>query len=128
MQEVVTTNLTLAMAKIELKQLEVIDKLSERHDDFVIRCITCPLTSKFLAVNGDWEKVTGFKETLCVGMSFKEFIPDYDDLPSSLRFTNGFVSYSSDLITKDGSVVEVDWKTKHFEDIDASVTIGRVKR
>ncbi len=122
------TNLELTIAKLELKQLEVIDKLSERHDDYVIRCITCPDSLEFIAVNGDWEMVTGFKEGACIGMLFSDFIPENQGTPRSTFIEDKFISYNCDLITKDGSVVNVDWKTKHFPDIDAAVSIGRVKK
>ena len=126
MQKGITTNLTLAIANLELKQLEVIDKLSERHDDYVIRCITCPDTSKVLAVNGDWEKVTGFNERSCIGLDINDFVSRRQLAPP---IPDGeFENYSCDMITKDGSLVNVNWKTKHFPDIDASVSIGRVKK
>lgn len=128
MQKEVTTNLTLAIANLELKQLEVIEKLSEVHDDYIIRCITCPDSLEFLAVNGDWERVTGFNEQACVGMSFNDFIPDNQYAPRNTIIEDDFLSYNCDLITKSGDVVNVDWKTKHFPDIDAAVSIGRVKK
>lgn len=125
MQEEVTS-LKMTIAQLELKQLEVIDKLSEKHDDYVIRCITCPETSKVLAVNGDWERVTGFKESSCVGIDINKFITRRQ---LSTPIPDGeFENYNCDIIIKDGSSVTVHWKTKHFSNIDATVSIGRVRK
>jgi len=127
MQEEITTSLKMTIAKLELKQLEVIDKLSEKHNDSIIRCITCPESDEFLAVNGDWEHVTGFKEDICIGMNFNDFIPDYT-ASEPKEHEDGFEWYNSQLITKTGESVNVDWKMKHFPDINAIVSIGRVTK
>ena len=119
------SNIELTIAKLELKQLEVIDKLSEKHDDYVIRCITCPDTTNLLAVNGDWEKVTGFKEKMCVGIPLNEFVST--TIITSL-VEDDFVTYSSNMVIKDGSSINITWKSKHFPDINSIVSIGRIKR
>jgi hypothetical protein len=46
--------LQLTFAKLELKQMELIDRLSMKHNDYVIRVIMSTVTDKFVAVNGDW--------------------------------------------------------------------------
>lgn len=129
MQKEITSNLTLTIAKLELKQLEVIDKLSEKHNDNVIRCITNPDTLELIAVNGDWERVTGFKDKACVGMCFTDFIPeDQSHVTNTSIDENDFLSYNSNMITKSGVPVNVNWKTKHFPELNAAVSIGRVKK
>jgi len=131
MQEEITTSLKLTIAKLELKQLEFVDKLSVRNNDYVIRCITCPDTNKFLAVNGDWEKVTHFKEQDCVGKKWTDFIPNSEKALEEIDRTSGdggFESFVCDVIKKDGSCASVDWKSKFFPEINAIVTIGRTKR
>ena len=65
-----TTALQLTIAKLELKQLEMVDRLSEKHNDYVIRFIESSITDKFVAVNGDWELVTGFSEQHCTGLGW----------------------------------------------------------
>ena len=128
MQKEITSNLTLTIAKLELKQLEVIDKLSEKYNDNVIRCITNPDTLELIAVNGDWEKVTGFKDKACIGMCFNDFIPENQYAPRNTTIEEDFVSYNCDMITKSGVPVNVNWKTKHFPELNAAVSIGRVKK
>ena len=44
------TSLQLTVAKLELKQLEMIEKLSEKHNDYIIRIIQSSVTDKFVAV------------------------------------------------------------------------------
>jgi len=131
MQKELTSNLKLTIAKLELKQLEFIDKLSVRHNDYVIRCITCPDTNKFLAVNGDWEKVTDFKEVDCVGKVWADFIPESEKVLDKIDRSNkdgGFESFICDVRKKDGTCTSVDWKSKFFPEINAIVTIGRTKK
>ena len=120
------SNLQLTIAKLELKHLEMIDKLSEKNNDKVIRCITSPDTCKFLAVNGDWEKVTGFKEEACIGLNFEGFVPDYKKSIIT-KNEDGFISYTCELATSTG-FISVDWKTKNFPEINATVSIGRLTK
>ena len=70
-----TNQLQLTIAKLELKQLEMIDKLSEKHNDYVIRLIQSSVTDKFVAVNGDWELVTGYKESYCLNKGWEDILP-----------------------------------------------------
>jgi len=131
MQKELTSKLKLTIAKLELKQLEFIDKISVRHNDYVIRCITCPDTNEFLAVNGDWETVTNFKEKDCIGRKWTEFIPKSEDVLAEIFRSidgGGFESYICDILKKDGSTTSVNWKSKFFPEINAIVTIGRAQK
>ena len=128
----VINNLQFIIAKLELKQLEVIDRLSQRHNDYVIRCITTP-DGYFLSVNGDWENISGFNEEFCIGKHITDFIPDYDvkkatDTSRIIIEDYGFDGFTCNLTTLKGHDISVDWKTKHFPQINAIVTIGRVKK
>lgn len=124
--------LELTIAKLELKQLEVIDKLSEKHDDYVIRCVIDPITSKFLEINGDWEKVTGFSERSSLGKPWTDFIVGENDLiienTKHLIYSDSkFSKYECNIATRFGSVL-VKWKTMYHPEINSIVSIGRVKK
>jgi PAS domain-containing protein len=130
MQKEITNNLQYIIAKLELKQLEFIDKLSKRSDDYVIRCITSPIDNRFIAVNGDWETVTGFDDDLCVDMEWSDFIKgeNVDMMSTSLFNDSEFVSFVCDIVTKCGDSISVDWKSKYFPEIDGIISIGRLKK
>lgn len=131
MQKEITSSLKMIIAKLELKQLEFIDKLSLIHNDYVIRCITCPDTNEFLAVNGDWERVTDFKEKDCVGKKWGDFIskPPMNIVNSDDdKNTDDFDSFVCDVVKKDGTRSSVNWKSKFFPEINAVVSIGRAKK
>jgi len=128
-----TNQLQLTIAKLELKQLEMIDKLSEKHNDYVIRLIQSSVTDKFVAVNGDWELVTGFKESYCSGKGWEDLLPESDlknmlkhiDLVKSSDYFDGF---KSNLLMKGGKAINVYWKCKFFPEINGLIFIGRVGR
>ena len=127
------SNLELTIAKLELKQLEVIDKISKSSNDYIIRCITCPETNKFLAVNGDWEKVVGWGEDECIGKTISDFMAPYELDRAKLEANNlksisSFDSFVCDMMNKNGLPVSVDWKAKFFPSLNATVSIGRVKK
>lgn len=134
MQKEVISSVNLTIAKLELKQLELIDKLSRKKtDEHIIRCVTCPDTNKFIAVNGDWEKVIGINEYDCIGKSIFDFMPDYEKDRAEVQARNlldstEFDSFVCDLIDDNGACVSVDWKAKYFPKINATVSIGRVKK
>ncbi len=133
MQKELTSSLKMTIAKLELKQLEFIDKLSKRKNDYIIRCITCPETNKLLAVNGDWEIVTNHLEDECLGKSLYEFMPEYElerakRQSITLKQTKEFDSFICDIIDNNGYVVSVNWTSKFFPELDATVSIGRVKK
>lgn len=127
------TSLQLTVAKLELKQIEMIEKLSEKHNDYVIRLIQSTITDKFVVVNGDWELVTGLKEVNCVGKGWESMVPSVE-LPkvfkhlSDIKKHNNFDCFTTDLIIRDNKVVSVNWKGKYFPEINGLVFIGRVKR
>jgi PAS domain S-box-containing protein len=126
--------LQLTIAKLELKQLEMVDRLSEKHNDYVIRFIESSITDKFVAVNGDWELVTGFSEQDCTGLSWENIVPKYDlnkvlnHVDKIKKNDDEFDSFTSELIKKDGKNINVVWKGKYFPEINGLVFIGRVNR
>ena len=128
------SSLELTIAKLELKQLEVIDKLSIRpNSEYIIRCITSPDSNEFIAVNGDWKKVVGWEESDCVGKTLYDFMPAYEIArakieSTKLLLTSEFESFICDLMDKDGCAVSIDWRAKYFPDINATVSIGRVTK
>lgn len=127
------STLQFTIAKLELKQLELIDKLSKRNkDEYIIRCITCPETNEFITVNGDWNKVLGFNEKDCIGKSIFDFMAPYELGRAKLeaikmKDSEEFDSFVCDMVDKNGLPVSVDWKAKYYPDINATVSIGRVK-
>jgi PAS domain S-box-containing protein len=129
-----TNALQLTIAKLELKQLEMVDRLSEKHNDYVIRFIESSITDKFVAANGDWELVTGFSEQHCIGLGWENIIPKYDlnkvlnSVDRIKKNDNEFDSFTSELIKKDGKILKVIWKGKYFPEINGLVFIGRVNR
>jgi PAS domain S-box-containing protein len=128
-----TNPLQLTIAKLELKQLEMIDKLSEKHSDYVIRLIQSSITDKFIMVNGDWELITGFKESYCSDKGWEDLLPQSDlkkmlkqiDLTKSNSELN---SFKTNLLMKSGKTITVNWKCKYFPEINGLIFIGRVKR
>jgi len=128
------SQLQLTVAKLELKQLELVEKLSERHNDYVIRLIQSTTTNKFIAVNGDWELLTGILESNCVGLDWTDIVPK-KELKSVMNHVeymkkNGeyFDGFKSTLYKKDGDLISVSWKGKYFPEINGLVFIGRVTR
>ena len=126
--------LQLTVAKLELKQLELVEKLSERHNDYVIRLIQSSVTDKFIAVNGDWEILTGIMESSCVGKGWENIVPK-NELLSVIKHVDFikkggdyFDGFKSTLYKKDGKLISVTWKGKYFPEINGLVFIGRVSR
>lgn len=126
--------LQLTVAKLELKQLELVEKLSERHNDYVIRLIQSSITDKFIAVNGDWELLTGIMESNCIGKGWENIIPK-NEVQSVIKHINTikkdtqyFDGFSSTLYKRDGDLISVSWKGKYFPEINGLVFIGRVTR
>lgn len=133
MQKELISNLNLVIAKLELKQLEIVNKLSVKSsDDYLIRCIICPETSDFIAVNGDWGRVIGIEEYDCVGKSLFDFISVRDIKRARKQFNllldkNEFDSFVCDMIDINGNNITVDWKAKYSPKINGIISIGRVK-
>ncbi len=126
--------LQLTVAKLELKQLELIDKLSKKHNDYVIRVIMSTITDKFVAVNGDWELVTGLKESYCMNKSWQDIAPKNEingiinNIDLIKKNKSDFETFKSNIIKKDNSLLSVNWKGKYFPEINGLVLIGRVCR
>ena len=126
--------LQLTVAKLELKQLEMVEKLSERHNDYVIRLIQSSTNNKFIAVNGDWELLTGIMESSCVGKTWENIVPKNEILSvikhvESIKMgSEYFDGFKSTLYKKDGNLISVSWKGKYFPEINGLVFIGRVTR
>lgn len=128
-----TNQLQLTIAKLELKQLEMIDKLSEKHNDYVIRLIQSSVTDKFVAVNGDWELVTGYKESYCLNKGWEDILPvsylnDMTNHIDLIKKIDNFDGFKSNIISKSGGLINVYWKCKYFPEINGLIFIGRVKR
>jgi len=127
------TQLQLTVAKLELKQLELIDRLSEKHNDYVIRIVQSSVTDKFVAVNGDWELITGFKECDFVDRGWEDIITPKEKYSvlkqiESIKKTKDFYSFKTDIEISNKKIMLVDWKGKYFPEINGLVFIGRVKR
>jgi hypothetical protein len=126
--------LQLTVAKLELKQLELVEKLSERHNDYVIRLIQSSTTDKFIAVNGDWELLTGIMEYSCVDKGWENIVPKHEltsvmnHIDSIKKGGQYFDGFKSTLYKKDGGLISVSWKGKYFPEIKGLVFIGRVTR
>ena len=126
--------LQLTFAKLELKQMELIDRLSKKHNDNVIRVIMSSITDKFVAVNGDWETVTGFKESYCIDKSWEDItsgneIKNVSGYIDSLKTNqNTFQNCKFNIIKKDGKFLPVSWTGKYFSEINGIVLIGRVSK
>jgi len=125
--------LQLTIAKLEVKQLEFIDKLSEKHNDYVIRIIQSSTNNKFVSVNGDWELITGFKESEYIDFSWEDIITT-SELSYVLKHVDGikhseyFNEFKTKLKIKNNKFVDVCWKGKYYPEINGLVFIGRVKR
>ena len=127
------TQLQLTVAKLELKQLELIDKLSEKHNDYVIRIVQSSITDKFVAVNGDWELITGFKECDFVSRGWEDLIvnKDKDNVFKKIELikkTKDFQTFNTTIEISNNKLMVVNWKGKYFSEINGLVFIGRVKR
>lgn len=131
------TTLEQTLAKLKLKELELVHKVSseEMRNGSVVRCILNSSTQSFVAVNGDWENVFGYSEIETLGKSWEELLcPKCDTnksltqiIDSSNEDENGFDEYILNHVNKYGQLVSVQWKTKLFTDISALVSIGTVK-
>lgn len=126
------TQLQLTVAKLELKQLELIDKLSEKHNDYVIRIIQSSITDKFVAVNGDWELITGFKECDFINLGWENLIitNQYSVFKEIelIKKTKDFHSFDTTIQISNNKTILVNWKGKYFPEINGLVFIGRVER
>jgi|GEM_PF-5257300 len=125
-------NLRKTLAKLRLKELEMIDRLSDGNGKFyVIRCEIDPNTLQFKAVNGDWERVTGFTESQCVGKEWPKFLQEEDrdkalKISEKARSSNEFESSEYDLIKSSGEIVHVRWKSKYYATIGSILSIGKI--
>ena len=125
--------LQLTIAKLEVKQLEFIDKLSEKHNDYVIRIIQSSITDKFASVNGDWGLITGYNDDEYIDAGWEDIIP-----PNQIKYVlkniedikknEYFNEFKTQLKIKNGRLIDVCWKGKFYPEINGLVFIGRVKR
>ena len=124
------SKLKMIIAKLKLKELEVIDRLSKSHNDYIVRVIIDPISYIILAINGDWEKVSGFKESDVLGKNWQEFI-DPIQSDNSLAITDnseGFTESSFSIKNSDGGLIPVKSKSKFYSDINATVSICKVAK
>lgn len=128
------TKLNSIIAKLKLKELEMVDRLSVSHNNYVIRCITNPTTFEFIAVNGDWNKVTGHPEKECLGMTWLDFIPTDEvdrvkkEAEALFKEKNSFENLCCNLLGINGNKIPVCWKAKYYPEINAVVSIGKVAK
>ena len=126
--------LKMIISKLKLKELEVVDRLSNRHNDYVIRCITDPTTFKFIAVNGDWSNVTGYSEKECIGKSWVDFIPEKDknkiiqESQTLVKNDEGYDEFTCDIIGLNNKPISVRWKARFYPELNATVSIGKVSK
>jgi PAS domain S-box-containing protein len=136
MQQTITkkSNLTGIIAKLKLKELEIIDRLSTRHEDYVLRCIINPKTSTFSAVNGDWEKVTGYREQACINRNWLDFIPKHEkkDILAKVKVIFGhaqeFTEFWCNILDVNGRILPVCWSAKYYPELNAIVSIGKIEK
>jgi len=129
-------DLKTIIAKLRLKELEVIEKISTPGDDLIIRAITDPQTQSFIAVNGDWEKVSGYTSAECIGENWLSFTcPSEREVMTNRRSNEintdsdeSFDEFEFNLISKDGQKIFSKWKSKYYKDINATVSIGRINK
>lgn len=128
------TLLHLTVAKLELKQMEMLDKISKKNDDYTIRIIASTITDKFVIVNGDWDYVTGIKNDCCVGGSWDDIVPsdevyevvkNVDDIKCGRK---GSGEFTCKVISKNKETINVKWKGKYFPEINAIIFIGKVPK
>lgn len=125
--------LQLTIAKLELKQLEMIDRLSEKHNDYVIRLVQSTKDNNFLSVNGDWELISQYKEEDFIGKSWDSILNNNDVASvkkhvDDIKKMKTFYPFNCNIKVKNNRLVNVDWKGKYFPEIDSVIYIGRVKR
>jgi hypothetical protein len=122
--------LQLTVAKLELKHMELVDKLTNFKNNYIIRLITSTVSDKIVLLNGDWVNLTGFSEDVSSGLEWDDIVPDYelgkvmsciDDVKKGLK--NTFVC---DIITSHGKTINVKWYGKYLSDINSLVFIGEV--
>jgi hypothetical protein len=128
------TKLNSIIARLKLKELEMVDRISVSHNQYVIRCITNPDTYEFIAVNGDWNKVTGHPEKECLGMTWLDFIPKDEvdvvkrEAQSLFEKNKSFENLCCNILGINGEKIPVCWKAKYYPEINAVVSIGKVAK
>jgi hypothetical protein len=128
-----TTPLHLTVAKLELKQLEMLDKITKNNNECTIRLIASTITDKFVTVNGDWGLVTGRDEQCCIDGGWENIVPEYE-LPKIYDFVDEIKSgytqkeLSCKLKSYNNKTIDVLWKGKYFPEINGIIFIGKVKK
>lgn len=128
-----TTPLHLTVAKLELKQLEMLDKISRKQDEYTIRLIASTITDKFVTVNGDWFKITGRDEDCCIDGSWDSIVPN-NEIPKVIKFVDEIKSgkqtnnFKCKIKGKGNSLIDVNWKGKYFPEINGIIFIGTIKK
>jgi hypothetical protein len=128
-----TTPLHLTVAKLELKQLEMLDKISKKNDEYVIRLIASTITDKFVTVNGDWDLVTGRDEECCIDGGWENIVPE-EELPRIYKFVDelkcggGKDGLNCSLKSYNNKTIDVFWVGKYFPEINGVIFIGKVKK
>jgi hypothetical protein len=128
-----TTPLHLTVAKLELKQLEMLDKIRKNNDEYIIRLITSTVTDKFVTLNGDWGLVTGRDEECCVDGGWENIVPEYElpkihDFVDEIKSGNAQNELSCKLKSYNNKTIDVLWRGKYFPEINGIIFIGKVKK
>jgi hypothetical protein len=128
-----TTPLHLTVAKLELKQLEMLDKISKKNDEYIIRLIASTITDKFVTVNGDWDLVTGRDEKCCIDGGWENIVPKEElqkiyNFVDMVRCGDVKTELSSKLKSYNNKTIDVIWRGKYFPEINGIIFIGKVKK
>jgi len=122
------------IANLKLKELEVVEKLSENFipNEKILRSLISPNQHSFIAVNGDWKEVLGYSEDDCVNNSVNMILPK-KEIERTSKFIStlknvkeGFSEYKCEVITKGGDVLQTIWRLKYYSDLNIIISIGRL--
>lgn len=132
--EVTNTRLGKIVANLKLKELEIIEKISDNipRGSKILRTLISPNQHNFIAVNGDWEEVLGYTEDECRENDWSLIMPDYEvsrcrEVINKLKdVKDGFTEFTCDVLTKSGQVLKASWKSKYYPDLNLVISIGRL--
>lgn len=132
--EVKINRLESIIANLKLKELEIVEKISNNlcHNSKILRTLISPNNHNFIAVNGDWEEVLGYSESDCRGNDWSMIMPEYE-ISRGIRLINKvkkfpsiFFEYKLDILTKGGKILKSVWRTKYYTDLNMVISIGTI--
>jgi PAS domain S-box-containing protein len=132
--EIEQTRLSRIVGNLKLKELEIVEKLSNNisNESKMLRSLVSPNKHNFIAVNGDWEEILGYTEEECRGNNFCMILPPHEVDRTNLfidklqSVKDGFSEYKCDIITKSGKILKTIWKSKYYSDINTVISLGRI--